>query len=332
MRPRLAPSPLWALVPVAAAAALAALRWHLQGSGNLYTQIAKRLYVPDPDLGWRLVEDGPPWLGLDAVAALVAVGAGLLAAWLVLRRLERGRGVMAWPRRVLFAIGALSPAVPVWALASGLGPSGARESLPAGASAAPPEGIAGALEGLPAGSYRALDHEGAVVSATLRAGGEVFEARFSGVRGQFRGDPGDLAQPMSGWVEVAASSIDTGIDLRNQHAREDLEVERHPAIRFELGRLTAARPSSPREITFRAEGQVTVMGQAQPVELTGTLASLDGAGRARLGLGEAPAMVARVTFSIRLDRTPIGDNEGTFTETEVPVVATLLFQQGSEER
>ena len=40
----------------------AATRWVMQGSGNLYTALAKRFYVPDPDFGWREAEAHPVWL------------------------------------------------------------------------------------------------------------------------------------------------------------------------------------------------------------------------------------------------------------------------------
>ena len=316
------------------AAALSAVRWWLQDSGNLYSQLEKRLYVADPDLGWRLAPGGPPWLGLDAVAALLGLGAAIALAALLLRRRERARGPAVWPRRAVAAAGWLSLAVPLWAFAGGLGPDGAVEALPGGVTSAPRDGVRGALPGLPAGAYQVLQHRGGVVSATLRAGGEVFEARFGGgMRGELRGDPADLTQPLSAWVEVAASSVDTGIDLRNQHAREDLEVERHPALRFELTRLIAARQEGAQAVAFSAAGEVVVMGQRQPVEVSGTLRALDDAGRARLGLAaDRPALVAQVSFSLRLDRTPIGDNEGTFTENMVPVAATLLFQKGTERK
>jgi hypothetical protein len=59
---------------VAGAALVAAVvRWGLQGSGNLYTAFAKRFYVPDPDLGWRVSTRHPIWIGLDACAVIAVI-------------------------------------------------------------------------------------------------------------------------------------------------------------------------------------------------------------------------------------------------------------------
>lgn len=328
-RHRHALAPFLAPALIGLAAGLTLIRWLVQGSGNLYSQPAKRLYVPDPDLEWRLLVDGPPWLGLDAVAALAGLGVAALIAALLVRRRERRRSETYWPWRILLAIGLASLALPVWAFARGLGPDGSQEALPGELVEAPGDGVTGELAGLPAGTYQVLQHPGSVVSAGLHAGGEEFEARFAGgVRGSVRLDPGDLTQPLSAVVEVGTASIDTGIDLRNEHARKDLDVTRHPVLRFELRRLLGAGQQGPQAVTFHATGEVAMMGRRQPIDVTGVLKAVDGPGRARLGLpADRAVMVAQASFQVLLDRTPIGDNGGTFTENRVPVKATLVLQQ-----
>lgn len=59
--------------------------------------------------------------------------------------------------------------------------------------------------------------------------------RFSG---EVVADPGKLATARL-TITVAAASIDTGIRMRDSHLRSDdfLDVERHPAIRFESVRV-----------------------------------------------------------------------------------------------
>ena len=70
---------LAATIPTTAVIA-AALRWWQQGSGNIYTALDKRLYGPDPDLGWRALGDRPLWLGLDVVAVLGAVALAVVGS------------------------------------------------------------------------------------------------------------------------------------------------------------------------------------------------------------------------------------------------------------
>src|SRR5262245_42960552 len=86
-------SPLGCLLLPAAAFLAALARWLLQARGNLYTDLAARYYIPDPDIEWRVVENGPVSLGLDAVAALGAYALALGLALFLVRRWERRRGV-----------------------------------------------------------------------------------------------------------------------------------------------------------------------------------------------------------------------------------------------
>src|SRR5690242_18942060 len=79
-------SPYLAAIPTAIAIALAALRWLIQGSGNVYTTLAKRFYVPDPDLGWRVSGEHPIWLGLEVIGVMAGIAAGLAGAAWVIRR------------------------------------------------------------------------------------------------------------------------------------------------------------------------------------------------------------------------------------------------------
>jgi hypothetical protein len=319
---------LAALLPIVALLA-GLLRWLLQGSGNLYTATAHRYYVADPDLGWRVVDNGPPWLGLEILAVIAGVAVGLVAAAWLLRRLERRRGApLGWVRIALWIAAALPLAVPAWAFAGGFAPDGAREQLPAGLAQAPTSGIDGSLPGLAAGTYRVVPHSGTSITARLSAGGEAFEARFAGgIEGSWRGDPADLSQPMTAEISAATDKVDTGIALRNKHAREEyLKAGEHPRIGFRLSRLVAASRTSDGAVAFRGEGVVSLMGREHPVAITGTLRAPDTAGRQRLGLDPAaPTLVATAAFELHLHETALAADAGDFDGDLIPISASLVL-------
>src|SRR5262245_3123071 len=119
----------------------------MQGSGNMYTAASRRAYVPDPDLGWRVVTGGPPWLGLEVLGIILGLLCACVVGAFVVRRLERTGPRRAVLRGALHAIALAPLAIPIWAFAGGFGPEGARDRLPMGsASEAPSGSIAGALE------------------------------------------------------------------------------------------------------------------------------------------------------------------------------------------
>jgi polyisoprenoid-binding protein YceI len=310
-------------LPAAAAALLALARWLAQGSGNVYTDVGKRFYVPDPALGWRLAPPGPLWLGLDVVVALTVAALGVAAAALLLYRRS------ALPRVVragLWTASALALAVPALAFASGTRPAGARASLPTAETAAPAAGVSGGLAGLPPGRYQVLDAPESEVIATLSAGGERFEARFPAVAGSWRADPADLAQPMSASITAQVSSIDTGVDARSKHARDGyLQAERYPEIWFRLERLLAARQEGDDRLAFRAAGTVGMMGREHPVEVTGTLGRLDDAGRQRLARGAALALYADAGFELAIADTALAADAGDFDRDRIPIAVKLIL-------
>src|SRR5262249_15835691 len=199
------------------------VRWLIQGQANLYTMAHTRYYAPDPDLGWRVVADGPPRLGLDALGAVAAYAAALVAAGAVV---ERWRLPAAWRgalRAGALVAPALPPPVPAWAVARRRGPAGAHTAGAPGRGGGPTEraarggggggGGGGGVRGVAGGRWRVVPQGGTSVTATIDAGGEDFEARFGRVTGWWRGDPGDLRQPMAAELSVAAAEVDTGIEL-----------------------------------------------------------------------------------------------------------------------
>lgn len=321
-------SPYLAAIPAALAVAAGGVRWWLQGSGNLYTDLDRALYVPDPHLGWRLVVNGPIWLGLEVLAVLAAGAAGVLLAGWWIDRQERGGTRRRTLRAVQWGVAIAMLVVPAATFTTGFGPAGRRDRLPAEGVQPPSFGITGALEGMPAGAYRVLAHEGSFAVATLRGGGETFEARFGDLEGTWRGDPADLRQPMTAEISVGARTVDTGIGLRSQSAYQDLQADAHPRIRFRLTGVDAARQDEERTVAFVAAGTVELIGRSHPVGVTGTLRALDQAGRERLGVAGAVLLV-RANFTLHLDETAV-PNDGTFDTDEVPLSVSLVLSHSND--
>ncbi len=304
------------------------VRWAVQGSGNLYTAVAKRFYVPDPDLGWKIAPEHPVWLGLEVCAIIAAIAIGLAVGGLVIRKLETRRGT---PHRVLrlaaWAVAAVPLIVPVVAFSSGGAPAGARDVLPAARAVALEEGVQGSID-LPAGTYAVVAHSGNAITAKLTAGGEAFEARFSGdVAGSITIDPRALGTQTTGEVSVATASVDTGIGERSKHAREGyLLATAHPRLTFTLGTLIAARQDTPNTVAFRALGTVTLIGRTHPVEVIGTLSRPDAAGLARLGL-TGDVLIVNAQLSLRIKDTALAPDAADFDGDLIPVNVTLMLRR-----
>jgi len=322
---------------VAVAGALA--RWLSQARGNLYTDAATSFYLPDRDLGWRAVEDGPVSIGLDAVALLAGYAAALAVAIVIVRRWERRRaasvpgGRVPGARAIGWGLAALPLVVPVWAFASGSIPDDAVATRPPGVVEAPAGSIAGGLPDLPAGTYRVLPHAGTSITARVSAGGEAFDARFAhGVEGTWRGAPADLRQPMSAQISVAAAAVNTGIDLRSKHAREEyLDMAHFPRIGFGLDRVLGARRQPDGMVAYRAEGTVELMGRRHRVAVTGTLRGLDAAGRRRLQLPLAGAIfLASAHFEIKIHETKLAPDAGDFDGDVIPIDVQLVLRRQAE--
>ena len=320
-------SPFAPLVVPALALVAAVLRWYVQGSGNMYTALDKRFYVPDVDLGWRVSTVHPIWLGLDVCGAIAALAIGLAVGGFVIRWRERKRGSRAtiW-RAMSWAVAVIPLCVPVAAFASGRAPSFARDTLPASTAVLIESGIAGSLDA-PAGSYAVETHAGTSITARLSAGGETFDARFAGdISGGWQGNPHDLTQPMHADVSVAAASVDTGVGERSKHARDGyLHADQFPRISVAIDRLVAVRADGPRRIAFRAAGTVHLMGKIHAVEITGTINKPDAAALGRLGLtGEV--LLAQADFALVIRDTALAASTGDFDGDRIPIHVSLVLR------
>ena len=318
-------SPFAPVVLPHAALIAALVRWWLQGSGNMYTALDKRLYVPDPDLGWRIADVHPIWLGLEVCAVIAGIAVGCVVGGFLVRKLRATRPRLAkglWT--AAWVAGAATLIVPIAAFASGGGIAGARDTLPAGQSVAI-EGITGGLD-LPAGRYEVVAHAGTSITARVSAGGETFDARLAGeLRGTFAGNPGDLRAPLTADASVAAASVDTGITPRSNSARDEyLQAAKYPRISFVLVKLVAARQESPNQIAFRASGTVSFVGKEHVVDVTGTISKPDDAARARLGLA-GTVMLVQAHFDLVIAETALAPDAGDFDGDRIPVHVSLVM-------
>lgn len=322
-------SPFLPVVAVAIAFAASLARWLLQGAWNLYTDADKRLYVPDPDLGWRAAKKGVAWVGLEAVGVVAGVGVAIVVAGWVIRRRER-KLARPWrlARLASWGLALATLALPIWAFALGRVPAGARLQLPLAGAVIPAGKIEAKLDAA-AGLWVSVPHEGTRLVATIKAGGERFDARFP-LEGTWRGDPGDLAQPMSADFIADATKVDTGIDLRSTHAREYLKTHEHRTLRFRMTRLVGAVQEAPDRVAWTAEGTVEIMGATVPATASGTLRTADEAARARLGVKAPAALVLAASFTLDIRQTPLAAEAGDFEESDIVVAANAVLVRHSQ--
>lgn len=317
------------VLPIVALIA-ALVRWQTQGSQNMYTAIAKRFYIPDPDLGWRISTRHPIWLGLEVCAVIAAIAAGLVVGgWIVRRREARRGGRATILRTAAWIIAGVPLAVPIAAFASGTGPANGLDTLPAATIQGIEAGITGIIDA-PAGRYEVVENAGTAITAHLSAGHEAFDARFGGgIRGAWQGDPRDLTKPITAEISVETASVDTGIDDRSKHAREGyLHAGKHPRISVTIDRLLAASQAGANTVGFRAHGTLGLIGKTHAIEIAGTLKKPDAAALARLGvLGEI--LLVQADFAIVIKETALAGDAGDFDGDRIPVHVSLVLRHTS---
>jgi hypothetical protein len=252
---------------------------------------------------------------------------------LLIWRREVKRSVTHAKLRTALLVASAAPLlIPIAGFAAGTPPADAREVPPADAGVVA-EGIEASLPGAPAGTYQVVEHRGTLIAASIAAGGDTFEARFAGdPRGHWRGDPSDLEQPMSGEIYVAAGSVKTGIDLRDEHAAEAVGAREFSELGFEITRITGSAADGERRVRFRGEGRLQIMGRSIPTDVNGTVTELDAGAKKRQAIGAAAALVVNATLEIDLRQTPIDTTGGTFDNMLVPIRVSLVLINEGESR
>jgi polyisoprenoid-binding protein YceI len=317
------------VLPIAALIA-ALVRWQVQGSRNFWPTLHKRFYIPDPDLGWQISTRHPIWVGLVVCAVIAAIAAGLcVGGWIIARREARLGRRDTGLRAVSWFIAGVPLVAPIAAFASGTRPANGLDTLPASTIRGIEAGITGILDA-PAGRYEVVEHAGTAIIARLSAGHEEFDARFdSGIRGTWQADPRDLTRPVTAEISVLATSVDTGIDLRSQHAREEyLHADKYPRITVALDRLLAAQQAGANTVAFRAHGTLGLIGKTHPIEVTGTLKKPDAAALARLGLSGEIVLV-QADFAVVIKETALASDAGSFDGDRIPIQVSLVMRHTS---
>jgi hypothetical protein len=317
------------VLPIAALIA-ALVRWQIQGSRNLYTAISKRFYVPDPDLGWQISPRHPLWIGLELCAVIAAIAAALVVAgWWTRRREARLGHRTPAVRGAAWLVGALPLALPILAFASGGGPPNAVDTLPASTIQGIESGIVGIIDA-PAGRYEVVAHPGTSITAHLSSGHEAFDARFAGgIRGSWQGDPHDFTRPVIAEVSVDVASVDTGIELRSTHARDEyLLAGQFPKITVALDRVIAANQAGAGAIRFRAHGTLSLIGKTHSIEVTGTMKKPDAAALARLQLS-GDVLLIQAEFPVVIKETALAKDAGDFDGDKIPIQVSLVMRHTS---
>ncbi|MGV9678395.1 YceI family protein [Nocardia sp. NPDC003482] len=124
---------------------------------------------------------------------------------------------------------------------------------------------AGAVSAPPAGPWT-IDPVHSTVQVTARhLGIASIKARFPEVGGRL--EITENFEGTTGFAEIKAASIDTGIGMRDDHLRsaEFLDVENYPLISFTGKGFRRTGPD-----TFAMPGELSLHGQVRPVELAVT--------------------------------------------------------------
>ena len=118
--------------------------------------------------------------------------------------------------------------------------------------------------------------------------------RFGAIRGTIDLDPAAPERARAD-VTIDASSVDTGMPVRDQHLRsaDFFDAERHPQITF---LATAAHPLG--GARFRIDGELTIRGVTRPLTLDAELVGVYESGRLGTRVG--------ISATGKLDRTEFG--------------------------
>ncbi len=285
------------------AVAAAVARYVLQGTGGVYTQLSRRFYENDPTLGWTLTESSYVWLGLEVIAVMaVVVLAAIVANRWWARRGDRAWTWLRWGAHVDAALCVTLLAVPLVAFTSGSPPEGAQALLPTSADAASEQ-----TSPVADGTYRVLTSEHSTVVATIEAGQEKFQGRFSPPTGEVTVTRGTWR----GAIAVPSASIATGIDLRDEHARGYLKDTEHTTI-------TVAFDGKRADGVI--DGTIKIAGRTVARPLAVTVTPVTGDAVERLPAGARYLVTASLTISV----TEAGLEREAFDSDVVAVVAKLV--------
>ncbi|TAE21613.1 MAG: YceI family protein [Candidatus Kapaibacterium sp.] len=146
-----------------------------------------------------------------------------------------------------------------------------------------------------------------IASFSSKAPLEEITGNASGIKGSFTIDPANI-EATTGKIEVAITSFQTGIELRDQHLRgkDWLDADAHPSIVFEIKKISGVQlvsSAAPKGIAKgMAEGTLTVHGVTKAVSFPIEIQYLE----------KSPADVVMVKsdFSVSLKEHNIAGKKG----------------------
>ncbi|HOI28724.1 MAG TPA: YceI family protein [Melioribacteraceae bacterium] len=89
----------------------------------------------------------------------------------------------------------------------------------------------------------------------------------NGISGTATFDIADFARTMKGSIAVKVASMNTGIELRNQHLRGAnwLNAEKFPDIVFTIKQVSGLKQSGDNKLEFKAKGDFTLHGVTKEI-------------------------------------------------------------------
>ena len=153
-----------------------------------------------------------------------------------------------------------------------------------------------------------------------RAPLETFEGKTREVTGHVTFDPAAIGSWMEVVVEVDLASLDTGIDLRNKHMRENhLETAKYPKTRFKGGKVvktSGSRLEPGSTVNFQIDGILDLHGKQKPLRapIEMTYSVVDG----------TPQLAIKTSFEVNLEDFEI--KRPKFLVMQVDVVQHLTVE------
>ena len=153
-------------------------------------------------------------------------------------------------------------------------------------------------------------------------------AVFTLVRGRFTSFSGTVTidplhpQTIAVVVDIDASSVDTAMEVRDDHLRGDefFDVERHPTISFHSQGVTVLAAGR-----YTVRGDLTIRGITQPVRLVVDVfgRAPDVLGNPRIGL-RATAKVQRAVWDITWNATVPGGGVALADDVDLELDVSLV--------
>jgi polyisoprenoid-binding protein YceI len=134
-----------------------------------------------------------------------------------------------------------------------------------------------------------------IATVESRADFETFVGRTAKVTGKLTYDP--KKRTGSGYIEVDANSIDTGIALRNDHMRSPqwLDTARFPTIRFETTNVQRINGDN-----FRVTGRFSLHGVTRTITVTARVRYLPESETTRRARFKGDVLHVDVSFPVKL--------------------------------